>query len=203
MNRTIEDKVAVMLAYANGKAIEWKTKTSPDGYNKWIYDFEPSWDWSNLDYRVCAEEQVKFRLPTKEEFEDLISNFSRWNAEKKGLEILNTNSDILFLPAKDDHFDILNYLVGSHGDCWGSDVNKSDQCGTYGLYFDSRSKQTNRYSCDYGCNVRLVSDVPFEGGIKFGNIYWKPENEKGYYPREDATSMFNKVIKIIKELYIL
>ena len=24
MSRTIEDKVAVMLAYANGKAIEWK-----------------------------------------------------------------------------------------------------------------------------------------------------------------------------------
>ena len=32
MSRTIEDKVAVMLAYANGKAIEQKTKTSPDGY---------------------------------------------------------------------------------------------------------------------------------------------------------------------------
>ena len=26
MSRTIEDKVAVMLAYANGKAIEWKTR---------------------------------------------------------------------------------------------------------------------------------------------------------------------------------
>lgn len=85
-----------------------------------------------------------------------------------------------------DHFDTLNYLVGSHGDYWSSNVNKSDRCGAYGLYFDSRSKQTNRYSYDYGHSVRLVSDVPFEGGIKFGNIYWKPENEKGYYSQEDA-----------------
>ena len=42
MSRTIEDKVAVMLAYANGKAIEWKNKTFLDRYTKWIYDFEPS-----------------------------------------------------------------------------------------------------------------------------------------------------------------
>ena len=194
MSRTIEDKVAVMLAYANGKAIEWKNKTFPDGYTKWIYDFEPSWDWSSLDYRVCADEQVKFRMPTKEEFEDLISNFSRWNAKKKGLEILNINGDILFLPANGDHFDTLNYCAGSHGDYWSSDVNESDRGGAYGLYFDSRSKQTDRYSCDYGCSVRLVSDVPFEGGIKFGNIYWKPENERGYYSWEDAMSTFNKAI---------
>lgn len=190
MSRTIEEKVAVMLAYANGKAIEWKNKTFPDGYTKWIYDFEPSWDWSSLDYRVCAEEQVKFRLPTKEEFEDLISNFSRWNAKKKGLEILNINGDILFLPVCE--------RLGSRGSYWSSTACKNDNgrsyLSNYGLYFDSNSTQTNRYWNDSEYSVRLVSDTPFEGGIKFGNIYWKPENEKGYYSWEDAMSMFNKVI---------
>lgn len=49
-----------------------------------------------------------FRLPTKKEFDNLISNFSRWNAEKKGMEILNNEGEILFLPASS--------RVGSHGD---------------------------------------------------------------------------------------
>lgn len=186
----ILEKVAVMLAYANGKAIEWKNKTFPDEYTKWIYDFEPSWDWSRIDYRVCAEVQVKFHIPTKDEFEDLISNFTRWNAKKKGLEIQNESGEILFLPVTGYYSGTKIYNVDSDGLYWSSTMYEKDYA--YILYFDSRNMGTspNHHCCDRNV-VRLVSDVPFEGGIKFGNIYWKPENEKGYYSWGDAMSKFN------------
>lgn len=128
----------------------------------------------------------QFHLPTKEEFDDLISNFSRWNAEKKGMEILNDEGEILFLPA--------TARTGSHGDYWSSTVCKNDKGWTYestfGLYFDSRTKSSNRYcnNCEY--SVRLVSDIPFEGGIKFGNVYWRPENEEGYFTFDEAIKKF-------------
>lgn len=41
-------------------------------------------------------------------------------------------------------------------------------------------------------SVRLVSDEPFEGGIKFGDVWWKPENEEGFYTWEEAMEKFNK-----------
>lgn len=41
-------------------------------------------------------------------------------------------------------------------------------------------------------SVRLVSDEPFEGGIKFGDVWWKPKNEEGVYTWEEAMKKFNK-----------
>lgn len=178
----------VMQAYLDGKEIEFIRKYPSDS-EEWHSSINPSWDWVTYDYRI--KPLPHFRLPTKEEYEKLISHFSRWNAEKKGLEILNINGDILFLPADGDRIDTLNYRVGSHGDYWSSDVNKSDSGGAYGLYFDSRSTQTNRYSCNYGRSVRLVSDVPFEGGIEIAGLWWKPDNEEGYFTWNEANEKFN------------
>lgn len=133
----------------------------------------------------------QFRLPTKEEFDDLISNFSRWNTEKKGIEILNDERKILFLPATGFSS---SGRAGTHGDYWSSTACKNDKGWTYectfGLYFDSRTKSSNRYCNDCEYSVRLVNDFPFEGGIRFGNIYWKPENEEGYFTFDEAIKKF-------------
>lgn len=42
-----------------------------------------------IDYIKGSEEKIKFRLPTREEFESLIKHFARWSKEKRGIEVLN------------------------------------------------------------------------------------------------------------------
>lgn len=50
MAKTLEEKIAIMQAYLNGKPIEVKIS----GLNKWelIYGREPNWNWGDTDYRV-------------------------------------------------------------------------------------------------------------------------------------------------------
>lgn len=122
-----------------------------------------------------------FRLPTKEEFDKLISHFTRWNAEKKGLEILNDEGEILFLPADGYYDGNSRNDVGSGGYYWSSTKNENYSSLAYNLYFHASNKYMDDYNCLYARSIRLVSESPFEGGIKFGNIYWKPKNEKEYY----------------------
>lgn len=109
---------------------------------------------------------------------------------KKGLEIQNESGEILFLPVTGYYSGTKIYNVDSDSLYWSSTMDENDYA--YILRFDSRNMGTSSYSqcCDRSA-VRLVSDVPFEGGIKSGNIYWKPENEKGYYSWEEAMSKFN------------
>lgn len=127
-----------------------------------------------------------FRLPTKEEFDILISHFSRWNAEKKGLEILNDEGEILFLPANGYHDGNSRTDIGSGGYYWSSNKNENYPKLAYLLYFHASNKYTDDYNCLDKCSIRLVSESPFEGGIKFGNIYWKLKNEEGYYTFSEA-----------------
>lgn len=49
---TIEGKIAVMQAFAEGKNIEWKTR--PD--NCWHRSLNPQWDWVGLCYRIAEPE---------------------------------------------------------------------------------------------------------------------------------------------------
>ena len=57
---SIDEQIAVMQAYKEGKKIEWK-------YNNEIYGWsevqDPAWNWRDLDYRVKPE----IRPYTKEE----------------------------------------------------------------------------------------------------------------------------------------
>lgn len=122
-----------------------------------------------------------FRLPTKEEFDKLISHFTRWNPKKKGMEILNEEGEILFLPAEGYRDGTSNYDRDSGGYYWSSTVNENFSCLAYNLFFHVSNRYTDDYDTSYARSVRLVSDSPFEGGIKFGGIYWKPKNEEGYY----------------------
>lgn len=48
-----KQKVKVMAAYAEGKAIQYRQKNSSS--HKWLDVDAPIWDWSSLDYRVKPE----------------------------------------------------------------------------------------------------------------------------------------------------
>lgn len=127
-----------------------------------------------------------FRLPTKDEFDKLISHFSRWNAEKKGMEVLNDEGEILFLSADGYRDGNSRNDVGSGGYYWSSTRNENYSSLAYNLYFHASNRYTDDYDTSYARSIRLVSDSQFEGGIKFGNIYWKSENEEGYYTFSEA-----------------
>lgn len=57
--KTTKEKIEVMQAFVNGKAVEWR---DPIRYNKWEIAVNPSWDWNNIDYRIAPE---KKRRPWK------------------------------------------------------------------------------------------------------------------------------------------
>lgn len=141
------------------------------------------------------EEKVKFRLPTKEEMEDLVYNhFTKWNKEKRGLEIMNKKGDILFLPACGyyDDEDASIYDAGFYGYYWSSTITEFMDSAAYYLYFDLNSKDVDFCDSESWYTVRLVSDEPFEGSIEFNGVYWKITNEDGYYSWAEAMRKFNK-----------
>lgn len=133
--------------------------------------------------------QPSFRLPTIEEFKELNSHFSRWDKKKKGLEFQNKSGKILFLPAKgfysNLHKTIYTYK-NTYGAYWSSTENKTNNSLVHYFNFYPNSRCMDNCAGANGLSVRLVSDKPFEGGIKFGNIYWKSENEEGHFKLEEA-----------------
>lgn len=139
----------------------------------------------------------QFRLPTLEDINNLYPRFTKWNEEKKGMEIWDGRHDFLFLPA-DGYIDDIssnnadNY-VGSRGCYWSSNVLKCGDCSDT-LYFYSKNwcVRSNYHHHSYKLSVRLVSDEPFEGGVEFDGVWWKPENEPGYYSWTEAMDKFNK-----------
>ncbi len=134
---------------------------------------------------------TQFRLPTRNEFESLNKYPSRWNKEKKGLEISNDKGDTLFIPASGECYNTSTYGVG-YGCYWSSTVYKDNSDDAYNLFFNQHLKDTAQSDrCDM-YTIRLVSDTPFKGGVEFGGIWWKAENEEGYYSYTEALEKFSK-----------
>lgn len=55
--KTLEEKIAVMQAAAEGKEIEMETVYG------WRYNSNPKWDWVKFDYRVKPEPEPKRYRP--------------------------------------------------------------------------------------------------------------------------------------------
>lgn len=190
INGSTKAKIKIMDHFLKGGEIEFIMKDYPvDSWHPLNPALgEPSWDWVKYDYRI--KKTSKFRLPTKEEFDNLIDHFSRWNKEKKGLEVENEHGEILFFSTAGYRFGTAGSIVGSGGYYWSSTMYEHRIRSAYYLYFDSSSKYTVSNDILSGRSVRLVSDIPFEGGIEFNGIWWKTENEPGYYSYEEAIEQF-------------
>lgn len=55
---TIQEKIEVMQAFADGKQIQFKPKTYE---HDWIDSKNPDWDWLDKDYRIKPEPEVIYR----------------------------------------------------------------------------------------------------------------------------------------------
>lgn len=127
-----------------------------------------------------------FRLPTKEEFEDLVTNRSIWDSVSNML-VITVDDNTLSLPAE--------HSRGGDEDKYGKYWAAFEDGKLHTLFFDKDLLEINEFSIiernDIGNNsIRLVSSEPFDGGIKIGNIYWKQKNEEGYFSFDEVVNKF-------------
>lgn len=193
-------KQALLAVYPNVKNIDSYTFTQASHYHYVIDDFACyAYDLYHIKLLkyigielqpIAIEKKTKFRLPTKEDFKNLQKHFSKWNEEDESLEILNKDGFMLTLPTTGYYGSCLT-VFDSIGYYWSSTAHDSDNA--YCLCFDSCDRCVGYYFTSDKHAVRLVSDEPFEGGIEFNGVYWKPENEDGYYSYIEALEKFSKV----------
>lgn len=55
--KTVQEKIAVMQAFADGKPIECRAASLRDG--NWTLTERPAWDWRDVDYRIKEDQELK------------------------------------------------------------------------------------------------------------------------------------------------
>ncbi len=132
---------------------------------------------------------MNLRLPTRKEFQQLKQNhFTKWDAERKGLVVLNDQQQELFLPAlgfydplacNDSDKRYSNYGVYWTSDDWLGATSNSVM--KYVFMFSPDGKYNIvPHPIAYWCSVRLVSDEPFPSAIEFDGLYWSQKNDGDY-----------------------
>lgn len=129
---TVDYMIEVLKGFNEGKPVQYRCK----GAINWEDTDEPKFNWEAYEYRLKPE--LKFRLPTKEEFDSLKSYFSRINVEAKGLEVMNNKGEILFFPATgiQEPYSDRVYYNGEQGTYWTSTVCKSLNYRSLSFFFD-------------------------------------------------------------------
>lgn len=131
------------------------------------------------------------RLPTKEEFNRLCLTFTKHDQERKGRWFYDEETkEKLFLPCEGlrrIHGGIMG--MGLSGFYWASTPYSGSSAYSFSFSKSVQPIRNNNRQC--GQSIRLVSDEPFEGAIHVAGLYWKPENEEGYYTYNDAIEKFN------------
>ena len=100
-----------------------------------------------------------WRMPTKEEFEDLLDNCD-WDwityAGVDGYKVTGPNGNSIFLPAAGYRSGEERYSGGSSGLYWSSTPFSENTQGAYSLYFNSGYLDTSWYNRGRGHTVRPV-----------------------------------------------
>lgn len=147
---------------------ETKTKSSYDGDNS-----ENSYDLrrrgvidgrGNLTTKYDAARATwggKWRMPTEDEFDELLDRCTWTWTEQKGVcgyKVVGPSGRSIFLPAAGLRYGTSSIFVGSNGLYWSSTAYESSSLDAYNLYFDSGSKSTGYNYRRNGRSVRPVSE---------------------------------------------
>lgn len=95
-------------------------------------------------------------LPSMEQFEELFTLYHRWNDDKKEIEFLGNNNNILSFPAMGYGDKSSVYNIGSCGEFWA--MSEKDADYYWCLYFDSRAWEIRTFSRSCVLTVRLVNN---------------------------------------------
>ena len=104
-----------------------------------------------------------YRMPTKEEIEELIALPNQWVTDYNSISGLNgrvftgTNGNTLFIPAAGCFDGSTHYFTGSSCYLWSSSLYSGKPRYAWRLDFDSGSIKLNSSSRYYGFSVRCVS----------------------------------------------
>ena len=159
---------------------ETKTKseynnTNSDNYGEYVDDIS-----GNSQYDAArAKWGASWRIPTKSEFEELLSYCDLEMTEINGVSgclVIGPNGNQIFLPATGYKNGESSMMAGSNGDYWSS-TPESGRYNAYHFYFDvyndNGSHTMSSYNRYYGRSVRAVSDRKPKGN--------NPEGEGGMH----------------------
>ena len=168
-----------------GLSVKWATcnvgASSPEGYGDYFawgetspkssYDSANSKTYGKSSYNhdiggdsstdaARANWGGSWRLPTAEEFQELIDN-CKWTWTtlngKKGYKVVSKkNGNSIFLPAAGDRYGTSLYFAGEFGSYWSSTPYEDYSYGAYFLSFDSSGHRVNG---DYRYDRRTVRPV--------------------------------------------
>ena len=114
----------------------------------------------NSSYDVArAKWGGSWRLPTKEEFNELIQKCKwQWTSQngKKGYKVTGPNGNSIFLPAAGNRYGSSLYYAGNDAYYWSSTPYESGDVNTYYLGFISSYHIVNWHDRSYGQSVRPV-----------------------------------------------
>ncbi|MBR2476436.1 MAG: hypothetical protein IKB57_07920 [Bacteroidaceae bacterium] len=147
-----------------GKYYAWGETTTKSSYtssNSRIYGVSMGDISGNPNYDVVrATWGGTWRLPTSEEFEELIQCCTwTWTTENgtKGYKVTSRrNGNSIFLPAAGYRYDSSLYDAGSYGGYWTPSPYGSS--AAFGLYFDSSGFRVDCFNRYCGHSVRAVSE---------------------------------------------
>lgn len=154
---------------ASGQGFKWATAPFNNGSSSYNKTYFASVSGTVCPNGVLAEEYDAatahmgndWRIPTKEELEELIANTtSVWtivNGVKGRLLTSKTNGNTLFIPAAGYANNSSMKNVDSYGCVWSSTLFASITYRAWGLNFDSSGQNVNYLYCHcQGCSVRGV-----------------------------------------------
>ena len=113
-----------------------------------------------MDDAATANWGNNWRMPTKEDWQELLQNASRIWTTKNGVEgslFTATNGNSLFLPAAGDP--TTPNCVGNYGLYWSSSLLEGSSLCAWSLGFRSDNCGMNDGGRDYGFSVRAVSSI--------------------------------------------
>ena len=104
-----------------------------------------------------------WRMPTKEEFDELIEQTEqKWTKQNgvEGMKVTGPNGNSIFLPASGWRYGDDGAIkgVGSCGNCWSASADSSYD--GLNLFFYSGGWEWDYYFRPYGCTVRAVANIP-------------------------------------------
>ena len=137
------------LGVKNQKVFNWKTYIHCEGDKHSIRDLGR--DISGTKYDAAHMKwESNWRMPTVEDFKELLKNCTGEWAELNGVNGYNFTSRIngnsIFMPASGRYWNGIPYNVGRIGYYWSSLQGPSESFGAYNFYFKSDKATWDSYS---------------------------------------------------------
>lgn len=116
---------------------------------------------TSLDDVATVKWGSKWRMPTKEEMEELNEDCTwTWTTQSgvNGMKVTGPNGNSIFLPAAGNRYGTDFYYRGSYGLFWSATLDGDDSGDAYALFFEGYGRSNDHWGRLGGFPVRPVTD---------------------------------------------